>query len=193
MRHGFIKTAAGTPKIQVADCVYNAGEILKLIRQMENEGAKIMAFPELCITGYTCQDLFWQTLLLDSAREQLIWLAKETSQVDALIIVGLPWEYNGKLYNVAAVLNRGTILGLVPKTNLPNYAEYYEARHFTPADQDSHMVGSTIWNKTSVFLPADDRNESGCGDLRGSLGTESAERGSCTGRCECDHQPVSRG
>lgn len=140
MRHGFIKTAAGTPKIQVADCVYNAGEILKLIRQMETEGAKIMAFPELCITGYTCQDLFWQTLLLDSAREQLIWLAKETSQVDALIIVGLPWEYNGKLYNVAAVLNRGTILGLVPKTNLPNYAEYYEARHFTPADQDFHMV-----------------------------------------------------
>ena len=140
MRHGFIKTAAGTPKIQVADCVYNAGEILKLIRQMETEGAKIMAFPELCITGYTCQDLFWQTLLLDSAREQLIWLAKETSQVDALIIVGRPWEYNGKLYNVAAVLNRGTILGLVPKTNLPNYAEYYEARHFTPADQDSHMV-----------------------------------------------------
>ena len=98
MRHGFIKTAAGTPKIQVADCVYNAGEILKLTRQMETEGAKIMAFPELCITGYTCQDLFWQTLLLDSAREQLIWLAKETSQVDALIIVGLPWEYNGKLY-----------------------------------------------------------------------------------------------
>ena len=140
MRHGFIKTAAGTPKIQVADCVYNAGEILKLIRQMETEGAKIMAFPELCITGYTCQDLFWQTLLLDSAREQLIWLAKETSQVDALIIVGLPWEYNGKLYNVAAVLNRGKILGLVPKTNLPNYAEYYEARHFTPADQNSHMV-----------------------------------------------------
>ena len=140
MRHGFIKTAAGTPKIQVADCVYNAGEILKLIRQMETEGAKIMAFPELCITGYTCQDLFWQTLLLDSAREQLIWLAKETSQGDALIIVGLPWEYNGKLYNVAAVLNRGTILGLVPKTNLPNYAEYYEARHFTPADQNSHMV-----------------------------------------------------
>lgn len=106
MRHGFIKTAAGTPKIQVADCVYNAGEILKLIRQMETEGAKIMAFPELCITGYTCQDLFWQTLLLDSAKEQLVWLAGETSQVDALIIVGLPWEYNGKLYNVAAVLNR---------------------------------------------------------------------------------------
>ena len=140
MRHGFIKTAAGTPKIQVADCVYNAGEILKLIRQMETEGAKIMAFPELCITGYTCQDLFWQTLLLDSAKEQLVWLAGETSQVDALIIVGLPWEYNGKLYNVAAVLNRGKILGLVPKTNLPNYAEYYEARHFTPADPEKHMV-----------------------------------------------------
>ena len=116
-----------------------------------------MAFPELCITGYTCQDLFWQTLLLDSAREQLIWLAKETSQVDALIIVGLPWEYNGKLYNVAAVLNRGTILGLVPKTNLPNYAEYYEARHFTPADQDSHMVkidGVEVPFGTKLLFPA---------------------------------------
>lgn len=139
MRHGFIKTAAGTPKIQVADCVYNAGEILKIIRQMETEGAKLMVFPELCITGYTCQDLFWQGLLLESAKEQLLWLAKETSQVDALIAVGLPWESNGKLYNVAAVLNRGKILGLVPKTNLPNYAEYYEARHFTPADPESHM------------------------------------------------------
>ena len=190
MRHGFIKTAAGTPKIQVADCVYNAGEILKLIRQMETEGAKIMAFPELCITGYTCQDLFWQTLLLDSAKEQLVWLAGETSQVDALIIVGLPWEYNGKLYNVAAVLNRGKILGLVPKTNLPNYAEYYEARHFTPADLETHMV--TI-GEENVPFGTDVWNESGCGDLRGSLGTESAERGSCTGRCECDHQPVSRG
>ena len=139
MRHGFIKTAAGTPKIQVADCVYNAGEILKLIRQMETE-AQRSCISGTCITGYTCQDLFWQTLLLDSAKEQLVWLAGETSQVDALIIVGLPWEYNGKLYNVAAVLNRGKILGLVPKTNLPNYAEYYEARHFTPADPETHMV-----------------------------------------------------
>ena len=108
MRHGFIKTAAGTPKIQVADCVYNAGEILKLIRQMETEGAKIMAFPELCITGYTCQDLFWQTLLLDSAREQLIWLAKETSQVDALIIVVL-----GGLGSITGTVIAAIILGLL--------------------------------------------------------------------------------
>ena len=119
--------------------------------------------------------------------------------MDALIIVGLPWEYNGKLYNVAAVLNRGTILGLVPKTNLPNYAEYYEARHFTPADQDSHMVkidgdeNVPFGTKLTVFLPADARDESGCGDLRGSLGAKSAECGSCTGRSECDRQSVSRG
>ena len=140
MRDGFIKVAAVTPDIRVADCEYNAEQICKKMKEAAALGSKIIVFPELCITGYTCQDLFWQTLLLDSAREQLIWLAKETSQVDALIIVGLPWEYNGKLYNVAAVLNRGTILGLVPKTNLPNYAEYYEARHFTPADPETHMV-----------------------------------------------------
>ena len=89
---------------------------------METEGAKIMAFPELCITGiYLPGYLFWQTLLWTVRRKA--GMAGETSQVDALIIVGLPWEYNGKLYNVAAVLNRGKILGLVPKTNLPNYAE----------------------------------------------------------------------
>ena len=140
MKDGYIKVAAATPKVKVADTVYNGQLIKALMKECTDNGAKVVVFPELCITGYTCQDLFWQTLLLDSAREQLIWLAKETSQVDALIIVGLPWEYNGKLYNVAAVLNRGTILGLVPKTNLPNYAEYYEARHFTPADPETHMV-----------------------------------------------------
>lgn len=140
MRHGFIKAAAGTPKIQVADCVANAQEILKIVRRMEQEGAKIMAFPELCLTGYTCQDLFWQNVLLDSAKENLYWLARETKDVDALIFVGLPLEVDEKLYNVAAVLNRGKILGVVPKRNLPNYAEYYEARHFTPAEDTNRMI-----------------------------------------------------
>ena len=105
MRHGFIKTAAGTPKIQVADCVYNAGEILKLIRQMETEGAKIMAFPELCITGYTCQDLFLQERLLQGAKDALMKLVKESASLDAIFFVGLPFEILGKLYNVAAVFS----------------------------------------------------------------------------------------
>lgn len=134
MKNGFVKVAAGTPKIQVADCIHNTEEILKIIKEMETEGAKIMAFPELCITGYTCEDLFWQNVLLDSAKDRLLWLADQTSDVDALIFVGLPLEAEGKLYNAAAVLNHGKILGFVPKTSLPNYAEYYEMRHFTPAD-----------------------------------------------------------
>lgn len=140
MKNGFIKMAAGTPKIQVADCIHNTEEILRLVKEMEAAGAKIMGFPELCITGYTCKDLFWQNVLLDSARERLLWLAEQTKNVDALIVVGLPLEVESKLYNTAAVLNRGKILGLIPKTNLPNYAEYYEARQFTPADRRFRMV-----------------------------------------------------
>ena len=132
--------AAGTPKIQVADCIHNTEEILRLIGEMDAEGAKIMVFPELCITGYTCSDLFWQNVLLESAKNRLLWLAEQTRDVDALIFVGLPMEVECKLYNVAAVLNHGRVIGLVPKTNLPNYAEYYEARQFTAADDKSRVV-----------------------------------------------------
>lgn len=134
MKNGFLKIGAGTPKIQVADCIHNTEEIFRLVKEMETAGAKIMVFPELCVTGYTCSDLFWQNVLLDSAAERLLWLADKTKDVDALIAVGLPFETESKLYNVAAILNHGRVLGLVPKTNLPNYAEYYEARQFTPAD-----------------------------------------------------------
>ena len=123
MKNGFVKMAAGTPKIQVADCIHNTEEILRLIGEMDAEGAKIMVFPELCITGYTCSDLFWQNVLLESAKNRLLWLAEQTKDVDALIFVGLPMEVECKLYNVAAVLNHGKVIGLVPKTNLPNYAE----------------------------------------------------------------------
>ena len=105
MKNGFVKAAAGTPKIQVADCIHNTEEILRLVNEMQSKGAKIMDFPELCITGYTCGDLFWQNVLLDSAKERLLWLANETKDVDALIFVGLPLEAEGKLYNVAAALN----------------------------------------------------------------------------------------
>lgn len=135
MKLGFIKVAAGTPKVTVADCEANGREILRIIREMEKEQAKVMAFPELCITGYTCQDLFWQRTLLDSAWKTLLFLAEETKDTDALIFLGIPVRKGGKLYNAAAVLNRGRILGIVPKTNLPNYNEFYELRHFTPAKE----------------------------------------------------------
>ena len=115
MRHGYIKTAAATPYITVADCNANGNEIIRLIHEMERERAKVMVFPELCVTGYTCQDLFLQRRLLDSAWETLLRIAGETADVDALIFVGVPVRNHGKLYNVAAVLNRGEIIGLVPK------------------------------------------------------------------------------
>lgn len=130
MKDGFIKVAAATPDIQVADCVHNTREIVKKAKEMSRQGARILVFPELCITGYTCQDLFQQDTLLESAKEQLLKAAEELKEVAGLIFVGLPLEFHGKLYNTAAVLNGGEILGIVPKQYLPNYGEFYEARHF---------------------------------------------------------------
>ena len=113
MRDGFLKAAVGTPKTAVADCRKNADEILRLIGEMEQRKAKLMVFPELCITGYTCGDLFWQKALLEAAREELLRIAAKTKQTDALIFVGLPFAYGGKLYNIAAALNHGAVLGIL--------------------------------------------------------------------------------
>lgn len=131
MRDGFVKVAAVTPKIRVADTEYNAGVICEAIGQAAAEGAKVIVLPELVITGYTCSDLFLQDALLDGAKDALLRVASETENVDAIIFVGLPLAYNGKLYNVAAAISRGEVLGFVPKTYLPTYSEFYEARHFT--------------------------------------------------------------
>ena len=131
MRQGFVKVAAVTPKIRVADTGYNAKVICQAIKEAADEGAKVIVLPELCITGYTCGDLFLQEKLLREAKNELINIAKFTADIDAIVFVGLPLAYKGKLYNAAAALNRGKILGIVPKTYLPNYNEFYEARHFT--------------------------------------------------------------
>lgn len=131
MIHGYVKAAALSPKIRVADPKYNAELIIKQAQEAAAQGARVMVFPELCITGYSCGDLFLQEQLLYEARNQLFIIADQTAQIDGVICVGLPLEYMGKLYNAAAVLHRGNILGIVPKTFLPNYAEFYEARHFT--------------------------------------------------------------
>lgn len=131
MKDGFIKVSAGTPDVRVADCGYNAGKIIEMVREMESRGAKIMVFPELCITAYTCGDLFWQENLLEEAKAQLVRIARETRDTDALVFVGLPLEYKGKLYNVAAGLSGGEILGFVTKIHIPNYNEFYEGRYFT--------------------------------------------------------------
>lgn len=133
MRDGFVKVAAVTPKIRVADTEYNANLICDCIEEAAGQGAKVIVLPELCITGYTCSDLFLQEHLLQSAKDALLKIAGYTKELDAIVFVGLPLEYNGKLYNVAAALSGGEILGFVPKTYLPTYNEFYEMRHFTRA------------------------------------------------------------
>lgn len=147
MFDGFLKTAAVTPDIKVADCIYNAGQICQGIDEAVKRNAKIIVFPELCLTGYTCQDLFWQELLLTESKKALGRIIRHTEGKDALIFVGLPWEKEQKLYNVAAVISDGKLLGLVPKLHLPNYAEFYEARHFQPGNEQVHWVdyeGATV-------------------------------------------------
>ena len=131
MRDGFLTVAAGTPEIRVADCAYNAGQIIALMKEAAGRGVKVLCLPELCITGYTCGDLFLQSTLLRGAEEALSRILEETAELDVVTAVGLPVRHQGKLYNCAAVLHKGQILGLVPKTNIPNYTEFYEARWFT--------------------------------------------------------------
>lgn len=140
MKHGFIKTAAVSPVIKVADTEYNADRIIESVADAHKNGAKIIVLPELCLTGYTCHDLFLQDTLLQGAISGLIKILRETAGIDALIFVGLPLEKDQKLYNVAAVLNKGQILAFIPKQNLPNYAEFYEHRHFAAGNQKAETV-----------------------------------------------------
>ena len=135
MKQGFVKVASATPVIRVADPVYNAQVICGQMEEAVAHGAKVVVFPELCITGYTCGDLFLQNLLLEKAKEALLQIASRSAKLDAVILVGLPVEKDGRLYNVAAVLHRGNILGMVPKKNITSYAEFYEGRHFTAGEE----------------------------------------------------------
>ncbi len=140
MKHGYIKVAAVTPEVRVADPVYNGTLICEKIDEAVGNGAVVLVFPELCITGYTCGDLFWQETLLAQAERQLLGIAAHTAGKNVLVFVGLPFVYRGKLYNVAAAAFDGTVLGLVPKTYIPNYNEFYEARYFTPGMAEPVMV-----------------------------------------------------
>ena len=130
MQDGFVKIAAATPDLRVADCAYNASEIVKQAKQAAAKGAHLVVFPELCLTGYTCGDLFLQRTLLDGALAALDAVRRETAELNAAVVVGLPLVQQGKLFNVAAVLCGGKIEGVVPKQFIPNYSEFYEARHF---------------------------------------------------------------
>lgn len=153
MKDGFVRVAAATPDIKVADCGYNADQIISLIKQAAKNDASIVVFPELCVTGYTCGDLFLQKTLLDSAENVLRKIVRETAELDIISIVGVPLELKEKLYNCAAVIKGGKILGFVPKKNIPNYSEFYEMRHFKPWDGEPGLVefyGISNYNKQYV-------------------------------------------
>ncbi len=133
MKDGFIKVACGSPRLKVADVSYNAEQIILSIRAAAARGAKIIVFPELSLTAYTAGDLFYHGVLLSAAENALMRILKETEDVDAVVFVGLPFNYLNSNYNVAAAICKGKILALIPKTHLPNYNEFYEKRQFTPA------------------------------------------------------------
>lgn len=157
MKYGFFKTAAASCDIKVANCAFNTESILKAIREAENSGAELIVLPELCITGYTCGDLFCQSTLLKEAITALAYIKEASLTLNIMISVGLPLEYNGKLYNCAAMLYRGSLLGIVPKTYLPNYNEFYEKRWFTPAPEQTvsiNLLGQEVPFGTKLLFKA---------------------------------------
>lgn len=132
MKDGFIRVCAATPDIRVADCAYNEKNIMNLMDEAYEKQVSVLVFPELCITGYTCSDLFLQDVLLKAAQDSLRHIAAHSAGKNMLVFVGMPFMHKGKLFNVAAAICDGRLLGLVPKKNIPNYSEFYEMRHFTP-------------------------------------------------------------
>lgn len=136
MKHGFIRVAAASPKIRLADCSYNAKQMMDIIARAENDDIKLLVFPELSITGYTCGDLFFQDSLIYHAKENVKKITRFTKDKELLVVIGFPYEHEGVLYNTAAVIQKGEVLGLVPKTNV----ETYEARYFTQGPSAASKV-----------------------------------------------------
>lgn len=161
MKYGFVTVAAAVPVVKVADVDYNVHQIESLIAQAEGRGIEVMVFPELCVTGYSCQDLFRQQFLTDQAEEGLMRLLDFTRKLDIISIIGLPVVINGLLYNCAAVIQGGSLLGIVPKTYLPNYGEFYEKRWFASAQDlnptDLYLAGTSIHvsGEPQVFVTSD--------------------------------------
>ena len=151
MKNGFVKVAAATPDIRVADVEFNTQNIINAMEEAQKNGAKILVFLELCVTGYTCSDLFDHSVLLKASRKALLEIAENTNDKDMLVFVGAPLEVNGKLYNVAAAMNQGEIIGFTTKTFLPNYGEFYEMRQFTPGPQTVREI--TFEGKKIPFGP----------------------------------------
>lgn len=136
MKNGFVKVGAYSPEVKVADTIFNKGEIIKAMHVAHEQGVKLLALPELAITGYSCGDLFYHDTLLNAAVDALDDIVKSSKGLDMLVLVGMPLKHHGNIYNVAVALFEGSILGVVPKSFLPNYNEFYEKRHFVPAEKD---------------------------------------------------------
>ena len=147
MKDGFISVAAGTPSIRVADCRYNAEQIFTMMREAENQGVKILALPELCMTGYTCGDLFLHDTLLNGAEEGLRTILEATRNLEVLTALGMPVRAGGKLFNCAVVNQKGEVLAVVPKREIPNHGEFSESRWFASSSE----LDDNIWN--DVKLP----------------------------------------
>lgn len=150
MKYNFVKVASAIPTVKVGNCAYNTRQIISLIKQAECEGVEILCFPELCITGYTCQDLFESSLLIDEAEKSLAEILEETKQLNIISIVGLPIVIDGYLANCAAVIQKDVVLGIVPKTYLPNYKEFYEKRWFASSDELRSKQISCCGQKVAV-------------------------------------------
>lgn len=152
MQHGFIKVAAAIPPIKVADCEYNILQIENIVAQAEGKGVEIIVFPELCVTGYTCQDLFRQTILLEQAETAILMLLDFTRNLDIITIVGVPVAVGGALLNCAAIIQKGDLLGIIPKTYMPNYGEFYEKRWFA-SSFDLHPTEIRYAGNTVLITP----------------------------------------
>ncbi len=140
MKDGFVSVACGTPPLRLADCDYNAEQTFTMMRSAEQAGAKVLVLPELGLTGYTCGDLFYQDALLRGAEQALATVLEATRNLEIVTAVGMPVRVNNKLYNCAVIIQKGSILGIVPKTHLPNYGEFYEKRQFAPAPAEDDYI-----------------------------------------------------
>ncbi len=165
MKDGFIRCAAAGIKVKVADPVHNTEVIIGKMKECAENGAKVVVFPELAISGYSCGDLFLQEKLIRECGVSLLRIVEESAALDAVFFVGLPFEYRGKLYNTAAAVSGGRLLGLVPKTILPNYNEFYELRHFTKGRGMIEQImvgGKTVPFGTNILFETEDGLSIGC-------------------------------
>ena len=152
MRDGFVSVACGAPKLRLADCHYNAEQTFTIMRKAEQAGVKVLVLPELGLTGYTCGDLFYQDLLLRGAEDALATVLEATRNLEVVTAIGLPLRVNNKLYNCAAIIQKGEILGVIPKVHLPNYSEFYERRQFAPAPAEGTYIN--LCGQEDVYFAA---------------------------------------